>query len=117
MRAPASRTWSGVRPLTVAWVPTGMKTGVSTAPCGVSSRPSRAAPSRACTWKRVAMQKRISPQGHKEHKGRHKEDRKPHFACLLCALVVNVFVLIAPQRQSVLRQLLAHLVERRHAEV
>ena len=34
----------GVRPLTVAWVPTGMNAGVSTAPCGVSSRPSRARP-------------------------------------------------------------------------
>ena len=37
--APTAATWSGVRPLTVACVPTGMKTGVSTAPCGVSSRP------------------------------------------------------------------------------
>src|SRR5260370_37834672 len=31
-----------VRPLTVAWVPTGMNTGVLIAPCGVVKRPQRA---------------------------------------------------------------------------
>ena len=35
LRAGVARACSGVRPLTVACVPTGMKTGVSTAPCGV----------------------------------------------------------------------------------
>ena len=39
------RICSGVRPLTVAWVPTGMNAGVGTDPCGVSSIPDRA-PSR-----------------------------------------------------------------------
>ena len=38
---PVARSWSGVSPLTVAWVPTGMNAGVSTEPCGVSSSPSR----------------------------------------------------------------------------
>ena len=49
MSAPVARTVSGARPLTVAWVPTGMNAGVRTAPCGVVSSPQRAAPS-------VAMQ-------------------------------------------------------------
>ena len=44
IRVPVATSWSGVSPLTVAWVPTGMKAGVSTVPCGVSSRP-RARPS------------------------------------------------------------------------
>ena len=39
MRVPVARSWSGVSPLTVACVPTGMNAGVSTEPCGVSSRP------------------------------------------------------------------------------
>src|SRR5688572_24624625 len=51
MRVPAAASWSGVRPLTVAWVPTGMNVGVSTGPWGVVSRPVRAAPSRAVTAK------------------------------------------------------------------
>ena len=40
--APTSTRSSGSSALTVAFVPTGMKTGVSTTPCGVSSRPTRA---------------------------------------------------------------------------
>src|ERR1035441_722263 len=32
----------GASPFTVAWVPTGMNTGVSTMPCGVCSKPARA---------------------------------------------------------------------------
>ena len=32
----------GAMDFTVAWVPTGMNTGVSTGPCAVQSRPSRA---------------------------------------------------------------------------
>ena len=42
IRDPVAASWSGVIPLTVAWVPTGMKAGVSTEPWGVSSRPVRA---------------------------------------------------------------------------
>jgi hypothetical protein len=39
--------------LTVPAVPTGMKTGVSTAPCAVASRPLRAAPSHANSSKPI----------------------------------------------------------------
>src|SRR6476660_3933622 len=39
--APTSRRSSGWRALTVAFVPTGMNWGVSTTPCGSSSRPTR----------------------------------------------------------------------------
>ena len=44
IRAPRVSRSSEESALTVAWVPTGMKTGVSTGPWGVSSRPRRAAP-------------------------------------------------------------------------
>src|SRR5882762_4771909 len=40
--APSSSRTSWVRPLTVAWVPTGMNTGVSIGPRGVVKRPQRA---------------------------------------------------------------------------
>src|SRR5215470_17077987 len=43
--APVSRTSSGESPLTVPCVPTGMKAGVCTRPCGVTNSPRRAAPS------------------------------------------------------------------------
>src|SRR5215469_14195853 len=49
MRTPVAATPSGVIALTVPAVPTGMNTGVSTGPCAVTSRPRRAAPSRADT--------------------------------------------------------------------
>jgi len=39
IEVPVARIWSGVSPLTVAWVPTGMKAGVSTGPCAVWSLP------------------------------------------------------------------------------
>src|SRR5260370_38186240 len=39
---PSSSSASWVSPLTVACVPTGMKNGVSTVPCGVVRRPRRA---------------------------------------------------------------------------
>jgi len=42
----------GIRPFTEPAVPTGMKRGVSTAPWGVKSLPTRALPARASTWKR-----------------------------------------------------------------
>nr|WP_207956389.1 hypothetical protein [Rubrobacter marinus] len=47
--APAERRSPGVSPFTVPFVPTGMKVGVSTSPCGVRSLPTRASPSRAST--------------------------------------------------------------------
>ena len=50
MLAPTSSRSRGVIALTAPWVPTGMKTGVSIAPCAVVSTPRRAAPSR---WVRV----------------------------------------------------------------
>src|SRR5215475_14467797 len=45
MSAPVARTVSGASAFTVAWVPTGMKAGVATGPCGVMISPQRAAPS------------------------------------------------------------------------
>src|SRR5690242_13526605 len=51
IEAPApSNSW-GVIPLTAPSVPTGMNAGVSTTPWGVVSRPRRAWPSVARTWK------------------------------------------------------------------
>ncbi len=40
--APSDRTSSGVSPVTEPRVPTGMKAGVSTRPCGVVKAPRRA---------------------------------------------------------------------------
>src|SRR4051812_49033446 len=40
--APSAWSSSGEQHFTVAWVPTGMNTGVSIAPCGVATRPRRA---------------------------------------------------------------------------
>jgi len=54
--APISRKSAGVRPLTVAAVPTGMNAGVSTAPCVSPSVPRRAAPLTAWTAKAVISQ-------------------------------------------------------------
>ncbi len=49
IRLPASRRWSGVTPLTVPRVPTGMNAGVSTRPWGVHRTPARAAePAASC---------------------------------------------------------------------
>ena len=47
--APAAARSRGVTALTAPAVPTGMNAGVSTGPCGVSSRPRRARPSLAVT--------------------------------------------------------------------
>src|SRR5262245_35299096 len=47
MSAPVARTVPGASALTVACVPTGMKAGVVTGPCGVMISPQRAAPSLA----------------------------------------------------------------------
>src|SRR5215469_2465552 len=55
MRAPVAATPSEVIALTVPAVPTGMNTGVSTAPCAVVRRPRRAAPSRANTSKPITF--------------------------------------------------------------
>src|SRR6185437_5171814 len=49
--APVSATESGSIALTVPAVPTGMKVGVSIAPCAVVRRPRRAAPARLDTAK------------------------------------------------------------------
>ena len=54
IRAPISARSRGGTPFTVARVPTGMNTGVSTGPCGVSSTPRRASPSRCVTAEREA---------------------------------------------------------------
>src|SRR5205807_1496455 len=56
MSAPSNRTVSGVSPFTVACVPTGMKAGVATMPCGVLISPQRAAPS-------VASRQKEKPTG------------------------------------------------------
>src|SRR5215510_14310080 len=45
MSAPVARTVPGASAFTVAWVPTGMKAGVATGPCGVMISPQRAAQS------------------------------------------------------------------------
>src|SRR5262245_52409928 len=45
MSAPASRTSRQCTPFMAPWVPTGMKAGVRTMPCGVAISPTRAAPS------------------------------------------------------------------------
>src|SRR3954469_20678517 len=60
MRAPVRATASGVIALTVAAVPTGMKTGVSMTPCAVVSQPRRAAPSRATMSKPIVT--RLHPE-------------------------------------------------------
>ena len=52
MEAPTSATSRGESVLTAPSVPTGMKAGVSTDPCGVKNTPERAAPSVAKTSKR-----------------------------------------------------------------
>jgi hypothetical protein len=49
MRAPRRSMSPDDNALTVACVPTGMNTGVSTTPCAVSSKPARARPARATT--------------------------------------------------------------------
>ncbi len=45
MSAPDAFTSRQCTPFIAPWVPTGMKAGVRTAPCGVSITPLRAAPS------------------------------------------------------------------------
>src|ERR1017187_3961235 len=47
-KSPASSR--GARPFTVAWVPTGMNTGVSTMPWGVCSKPARARVTGHSAW-------------------------------------------------------------------
>src|SRR5687767_15400709 len=55
MRAPTSSSCRAVMALTAPRVPTGMNAGVSTIPCGVSSSPRRASPSRCVTRKEKDM--------------------------------------------------------------
>src|SRR6476619_7169477 len=98
--APASRTWSGVSPLTAAWVPTGMKTGVSTGPCGVSRRPRRAGPS---------VESRVKRQDMGKCGTRNAEQVDvPHSAFRVPRSDGSV----APQLQAEGGQFLLHLVER-----
>lgn len=44
LRTSEGKNWEGRSPLMLAWVPTGMNTGVSTRPCGSRSQPVRARP-------------------------------------------------------------------------
>src|SRR5512137_1689234 len=53
MAAPSSTRSRGESVFTLPAVPTGMNTGVSMIPRGVSRRPRRAAPSSARSWKRI----------------------------------------------------------------
>ena len=115
--APASRTRSGVRPLTVAWVPTGMKAGVSTVPCGVCRRPARAedAASRASSskWTGAGYGRTSSSAGRAA--GARAGHRLPRAAgCVPDAGSVRHSFL---SFRSSSRELLADLVERGDAEV
>src|SRR3989339_1557616 len=49
-RTPSVPRSSWARALTVPWVATGMKTGVSTSPCGVDRTPARAREDGSCAW-------------------------------------------------------------------
>src|SRR6516225_3171002 len=82
-----------------------MKAGVSTVPCGVSIRPSRAAPSVARTVKRMDMCKRLAAARSAARALAPPSGRPLNWG------------LVAPQRQPELGELLADLVQRRHAEV
>src|SRR4029077_1690582 len=62
MSAPPARTAEKCTPLTVAWVPTGMKAGVRTTPCAVAISPTRAAPSVAKTRKPKPCSVSMRPQ-------------------------------------------------------
>src|SRR5689334_1101219 len=95
--APASRTISGVSPLTVACVPTGMNTGVRTLPCGVWNAPARAAPSVASRVKEndipEARDQRTEDRGQKKEEpqinaddadqGRKKGSDRTLCSCLI----------------------------------
>jgi hypothetical protein len=61
IRAPTWQSSSGVIALTVAWVPTGMKMGVSMVPCGVVKEHVRAAQWRSLwiTLKSMAGKKNL----------------------------------------------------------
>ncbi len=67
--APKASTSSMTRPFTVPSVPTGMKAGVGTSPCGVRKVPLRAEDSVACRVKsnmaaRNVTERRSRPTGH-----------------------------------------------------
>src|SRR4051794_6120493 len=118
--APTARTMSGVSPLTVAWVPTGMKIGVSTVPCGVVSRPVRAAPSRCSTVKEMDMGK--DKMIHRLHRGHRLEASKTTavfwlLICVLCVICGSLSASVSAELQVVLCQPLADLGQRGHAEV
>src|SRR5437868_9827166 len=66
-RAPLAATPSGVIALTLAAVPTGINTGVSTSPCAVERRPSRAMPSHATISKPMLMPGPVIAHGRLAH--------------------------------------------------
>src|SRR4051812_18934246 len=101
--APMDPSWSGVRPLTVAWVPTGMKMGVSTGPCDVCSRPRRAAPS-------VASSSKWNGIRHEPCLAAVRRTARPFEPRLNPPSIV-------PQPQVVLLQLVLDLLQRRLPEV
>ena len=59
MRAPSRSRSAEDSAFTVACVPTGMNTGVSTSPCAVASTPARARPADAITWNVWARSRRL----------------------------------------------------------
>src|SRR5688572_16802126 len=61
MRAPPPPTSSMVSVLTVPAVPTGMKVGVWTTPCGVTNRPALAVPAVASTWNSNMSGRNVMP--------------------------------------------------------
>src|SRR6266568_12934 len=95
MRAPSASRSRGSSVFTVAAVPTGMKTGVSITPREVSSRPRRAAPSRASTWKRIT--RRVSPAG-------AKVSREPELRGVRAAPADAVHELLPGARRPPVRQ-------------
>src|SRR5687768_573367 len=84
MEAPAARRSSGPSPLTVPRVPTGMNTGVSTTPCGVTSLPRLAAPS-------VAMSEKLTirPACRADHRAARNDPLAPPNDRLLACVVAS----------------------------
>ena len=72
--APSARTSSGSSVFTVAFVPTGMNTGVRTSPCAVVSTPARAAPSVAVTRTRAQASLLAAHGGRQAGAGRVRAD-------------------------------------------
>src|SRR5262249_14863591 len=80
MSVPVARTVAGANPLTVAWVPTGMKAGVATKPWGVGISPQRAAPSVAIRRKENAGDiDRPTGETTDTHLHRNRTDSRPQW--------------------------------------